>query len=178
MRASTLLPLLVVACGTTPRAAEPSAAPEYFTLWAPGVNETLRLDARRAWGPNSEVELVNASYRGRIRGVTVDLRPEGDRVTGFLGPSPTDLHVGENEGTLVADGLVGGTLSHFEMSEAALWARVGSCAYDLHRTTETNAYRGYIACGGSPRVARVTLPPSFASRPPAERAMFLALFLR
>lgn len=173
-----LLPLFVLACGTTPRADEPSTPPEYLSLWTAGVSETLRVDARRAWGPNSDFELIDTSYRGRIHGVILDLRPDGDRVKGFVGSSPTDLHVGEKDGTLVADGLVGGLLSHFEMSDSVLWARAGRCTYNLRRTAEANTYRGFVACGGVPLVGRVAVPPSFSSRPPAERAMFLALFLR
>ena len=156
--------------------------PKYFTKKVPGNTVQARLEGDRLYGADVEVKKDAGTYRGHSGAGVVDLRAttsaEGTKIDGDSGNGRTELYVTEIEGGVSAKGMIGGTVSHFDLTPSSFTGTVGSCTYDLRFSEQSRPYyEGNSRCTGGGGGTRVALPEKFAELPLDEKAVFVAVFL-
>jgi hypothetical protein len=150
---------------------------EYFTLRLGDRTEQARLEGRRLYGADIEVERLRDGYRGRVRNGIIDLRTDGERIFGTAATGPTDLHFDQLPDALFLTGMYGGKLGELEVRPDRIKGTIGGCTYDMSRHPDATWYRGTRVCAGRLGSAELTFPASLATRPPDERGVLLAIFL-
>jgi hypothetical protein len=160
-----------------------SGATEEMVLRGPGSFEQVRIDGRRFFGPNIEVEAFDDGIRGRARNTLLDVREKDDKVSGILGAgAPVNMVVIERAPHLHARGLWGGMALRIELDDEHLAITGAVCGYSLTRADDSPAggrtYAGRDGCGRTMDRVELTLPASFGSRTAAEQVVLLALVAR
>jgi hypothetical protein len=109
----------------------------------------------------------------------VDLRSDGERISGTVHDRLVDLHVEVVDDRLVARGLFGGRLGRLEASNLRIRNTLGICSYDLQ--ARASRYEGHRACRTRsmpmPHPVAIELPPGFERLRPDRQLMLLAILL-
>jgi hypothetical protein len=152
---------------------------DYFTLRLPRDLVQAKLAGRRFYGPDLELALLPDGYRGHSLSGLIDLRPApDDRVYGTIGSVSTELYFEQTDDGFLLEGLYAGKLGTLTITPEQINGSVGGCAYDLMRGGPGGSwYAGQRSCRGAISGAQLALPAGLGSRPPAERAVLLAVFL-
>src|SRR5205814_171538 len=66
---------------------------QYFTLSVLGGTEQAKLEGPRLHGAGLEVSHLDGGYRGTGRSGVIDLRTEGNKISGNVGAGSTELYV-------------------------------------------------------------------------------------
>jgi hypothetical protein len=152
---------------------------QYFTLRTARDLVQAKLAGPRFFGPDVELALLPDGYRGHSLSGLIDLRLRADdAIFGTVGSVSTELYFEQTEDGFVLEGLYAGKLGTLTITPERLNGSVGGCAYQLERGGPTGAwYHGQRACRGAITGVQLALPAELAARPPAERAVLLAVFL-
>jgi hypothetical protein len=150
---------------------------DYFTLRLPDRTEQARLEGRRLYGADIELEHLRDGYRGTVRSGLIDLRTDGEKIYGSVGTGHTELHVEEVPGSLFLTGMYAGRLGELEVRADRVKGTIGQCTYDMSRHPEAPWYQGTRLCQGRFGGAELAFPLSLARRSVHERAVLLAVFL-
>jgi hypothetical protein len=130
-------------------------------------------------GPTMSLAPTETGYRGMVDSAMVDLRSDGERISGTLRNQMVDLHVSSDDDEMIVRGLFAGRLGRITASSLAIYSTLGICVYDLE--ARGGRYEGQRACGGGrmPSVypATVELPPGFERLSRDRQMMLLALLL-
>ena len=129
-------------------------------------------------GPQFNIARTVDALRGSVfnRPVNLAISPARDEVSGILGTSPLKIQSRHEGAALHTTGLLGGYLSDFVSSAAAIKGRIGPCSYDLRFAG--GAYVGFRSCRDrGVEEATLSIPPTFAGWKDAEMAAGLGLFL-
>jgi hypothetical protein len=151
----------------------------YFTLRLADRTEQARLESRRLYGPELELDRMPDGYRGQVEGKLIDLRTNAEKILGTVGNGATDLAWEVTGDSLFLTGLYAGRLGELEVRADRLRGSIGGCTYDMSRHPDAAWYRGSLACGPGRGTggAELAFPASLASLPPAEQGVLLAVFL-
>jgi hypothetical protein len=117
------------------------------------------------------------AVRGKVWGLLVDVKVEGDRAEGLVGGLPVDVAVSRDEvGRVRVQGLVYGRPVNYRLGTDTVAGKLGRCAYALSRGRGT--YLGAKSCGASwNEPLEMQMPPAFAQWSDAERAVAVSLLL-
>jgi hypothetical protein len=130
-------------------------------------------------GPTMQLAPTPEGYRGMVDSALVDLRSDGERITGTIRDKIVDLHVSvSNDGVgLTTRGLFAGRLGRLDASLVEIRSTLGPCTYELHAVGDH--YEGQRACGGGnipmPRPVAIELPAGFERLRPDRQSMLLAI---
>ncbi len=157
-RGAALLTLLAGAlAGCFPALEEDPNFPRYFTKKVPGDTTQARLEGDRLYGSEVEMRKEGDTYRGNSAHGIIDLRASvtasgESRIEGEMGTGRTELYVREIPGGLTAQGLIAGTMSHFDLTPTRISGTIGACVYDLRQNAESRPYyEGLTHCGARRR---------------------------
>ncbi|MDI3282198.1 hypothetical protein [Polyangium sp. 15x6] len=117
------------------------------------------------------------ALRGKVYGRLVDMRVEGDRVSGFASSLPFELTVTREPRVTTARGLVYGRNVEVAMSDERAHVVLDRCELDLGRRGQV--YVGKKRCDGrwQPEEVELQVGHGFASWSDAERLSALSLML-
>jgi len=183
MRYYIALVFAIFAAGCGGAKKDPSAPEtpvEHFSLRSPGRFEEIALEGERFFSPEIEIVRYDNEYRGHVRSLTVDLRLSENLLEGTIGNARTELHIEKLPDGFGVRGMFGGRIGQFAMQGDRLEGRLGGRAFVLRRSEDNpTVYRSIVGAGelsgrGS---TELTVPASFAKRPPEQQAALLSLFL-
>jgi len=150
----------------------------YFSMRKRGDAEQARLDGPRLHGPDVEVTLSDSGFRGRTHVGIIDLRVDGDHLTGNAGSGRTDLVIAQQGDTVTIHGSYAGKLGELHVQPNRITGQVGSCQYDVSRRESGATWlEGRRTCGGPLQSIRLALPKDLDARPLMDRVALLVLFL-
>jgi hypothetical protein len=155
-----------------------SGAAEDMSVHSPSRVTSARVTSTGLQGPLTSVDFYGDELRGRLDGSPVSLQADdvGMRVSGILGEQPVHLRIHPTPQGLHVGGLLGGSLSEYDIGPTALRGKIGRCSYDLRWTGED--YEGRRECAdGNIEPVVVQEPPALASLPPAHFVALLTLML-
>ncbi len=173
------LGLAAAGCASgAPEPRGPGQADQYVTLLARGVSRQAKLEGNEFYGQQIRLSFYEDGVRGVVdEQVASFSEREGGRVVGTFGGQPVDLRVGEGVEGFTVRGLFGGQLSNLRLDREGVKGSVGRCGYELRPLPEPGVLVGRRACRDLPEDVTLALPPAFASRSPAERAVVLVTVL-
>ena len=166
--------------GAPQAGAAPTETGGHFILQAPGsqVIEVL-IDNGNITGPNIMVTryrtATDHALRGMVLGKTVDVAITDTKATGIFGAGPLDITTEHRDGKVHISGLVGGSMTDFELNMKLLKGRIGQCAYDL--TWNGKAYEGPRGCGSSAARVTVYVPATLGKWSEPEMAACLGVLM-
>jgi hypothetical protein len=170
--------LVVSASGCFPSLEKDPDFPKYFTKRIPGNTFQAKVEGDRLYGVDVELKKDGSTYRGRSKIGIIDLRSNGETIEGDMGNGRTELHVTDGPDGLSGKGMIGGGLSHFDLSDDRFSGTIGNCNYDLAKNQDSGVwYEGLSTCNGIGGYTRLALPADFPKLPADERAVMLAVFL-
>jgi hypothetical protein len=153
---------------------------EYFTLRTGNGGTQMALgQSGEIIGPTLQLSPTDSGYRGLADAAIVDLRSDGERITGTIRDRIIDLHISLEDEGLVARGLFGGRLGRLDASNNAIRSTLGVCTYELE--AKGSRYEGQRACGRSNmpmvRPTSIELPVGFERLKVDRQVMLLAILL-
>jgi len=173
------LALLLCGCGAGgSQAGRNDTAAHQMAMYSTGEGSEMRVDARRVFGPNFDLEVTPHGYRGTLHGaLTMMESDDGAHVTGTRDGRPIDMHLDFDGVTLRASGLFAGKLGRLEIDGTVITSSVGRCGFDLKRSGGLH-YSGQRACSdGMIAPADLELPEAFIRLPMHRQVMLLAALL-
>jgi hypothetical protein len=166
-------------CGSQPS----NQKTRYFALHTTNSSHTIGLsESGQLIGPNLSLSPTAEGYRGMAASALVDLRSDGEHISGTINDRIVDLHVKVSPDGLLARGMFGGRLGRLEATNTGITSNLGFCSYELE--VRGSRYEGQRACGRGGfsipivRPAVVELPIGFERLRPDRQAMLLALLLQ
>ena len=154
---------------------------EYFTLRTGNGGQQMALaKTGEIIGPTLQLSPTDTGYRGMADAAIVELRSDGERITGTIRDRIIDLHISlEDDGSLVARGLFGGRLGRLDASNYEIRSTLGVCTYELE--AKGSRYEGRRACGRTNmpmvRPSSIELPLGFERLKVDRQVMLLAILL-
>jgi hypothetical protein len=125
--------------------------------------------------PDFALSRENGEIRGRALGIPVVVGFHEDEAAGVYRGAPFQVKVERTPDGLHAVGLVGGTLSDYEVSTERIAGKVGTCGWDVR--WDGSVYSGSRGCGDRIELISVSLPASMARWPDVEVAGALGLLM-
>src|SRR5262245_30852790 len=106
---------------------------EYMTLRTSGTSNQFALAAGgNVIGPTLQLAPTADGYRGMSNDMLVELRSDGERITGTIHDTIVDLHVSvPDQGGLLFRVLFGGRLGRVDADNYAIRSSLGLCSYEL-----------------------------------------------
>jgi hypothetical protein len=183
MRLALVVGMMALGCTTrsaAPAGSAPVAANDQLTLrTASGPTQMSLGPDGQIMGPTIQLTPTDGGYRGVFESRLVDLRSNGERISGTVHDRMVDLHVEVVDDRLVARGLFGGRLGRLEASNLRIRNTLGICSYDLQ--ARATRYEGHRACRTRsmpmPHPVAIELPPGFERLRPDRQLMLLAILL-
>jgi hypothetical protein len=128
-------------------------------------------------GPELALKPTTDGYRGLANSALVELRSNGERITGTMRNTIVDLHVSNEDEGLFVRGLFAGKLGRIAASATNIYSTLGPCTYDLE--AKGARYEGQRYCGRRSMIvpAAIELPPGFQRLPVDRQMMLLAILL-
>jgi hypothetical protein len=151
---------------------------QYFTMSILGGTEQAKLEGSRLHGADLEVSHLADGYRGMGRSGAIDLRAEGNKISGKVGAGSTELYVEDGPQGLHLRGRFAERMSNLSVQPDRLAGTMGRCQYDLHRPAGQGPwYEGHRVCGGTAAGVRLALPRALGAMAAVDRGAWLAMFL-
>jgi hypothetical protein len=160
----------------------PNSVDGHLVLRGRGTATIAKLEGVRFYGADGEVDQFQDGWRGRWRGEIVDLRADGERITGMVRGQPTDLHVVTEGDTVVIRGIFGGDLGALHVGPNEIDGTVGRKGLHIFRK-RGSSFSGVVGGSGEVRAASpvplvaLELPDGFERLPLIERAVWLSLLV-
>ena len=151
---------------------------QYFTMSMAGDTEQAKLEGSRLHGAGLEVSRFDTAYRGTGRSGVIDLRTEGNKISGNVGAGSTELFVEDGPQGLHIRGRFAERMSDLAVQPDRIRGTIGRCQYDLERPGGQGPwYEGQRVCGGAASGVRLAFPGALASMAPIDRAALVSVFL-
>ncbi|HEY1905578.1 MAG TPA: hypothetical protein VGG91_06025 [Myxococcaceae bacterium] len=132
-------------------------------------------DEMYAVQPDFALARIGGEIRGRANGVPVAVGFQADEGGGVYRGAPFQVKVERTTTGLQVNGLLGGSISNFEVTADRINGRIGTCGWDVR--WNGTVYSGSRACGSRIEPISVSLPATMAGWPDVEVAGALGILM-